>query len=101
MREIAKQWMTPLRLPYRYFLRLRWKARVIFICISPRPDTYLSDPGSQFESFMDQQSSCLPCHWQSVEHFFSLYFFGQTINIFSQIGMIMLIGLVTKNGIDR
>jgi multidrug efflux pump subunit AcrB len=29
----------------------------------------------------------------------SLYLFGQTLNIFSQIGMIMLIGLVTKNGI--
>jgi multidrug efflux pump subunit AcrB len=30
---------------------------------------------------------------------FSLWFFDQTLNIFSQIGMIMLIGLVTKNGI--
>jgi multidrug efflux pump subunit AcrB len=29
----------------------------------------------------------------------SLWIFHQTINIFSQIGMIMLIGLVTKNGI--
>jgi multidrug efflux pump subunit AcrB len=29
----------------------------------------------------------------------SLWIFGQTLNIFSQIGMIMLIGLVTKNGI--
>jgi multidrug efflux pump len=29
----------------------------------------------------------------------SLWMFGQTINIFSQIGMIMLVGLVTKNGI--
>jgi len=29
----------------------------------------------------------------------SLWITGQTINIFSQIGMIMLIGLVTKNGI--
>ena len=29
----------------------------------------------------------------------SLWLFGQTLNIFSQIGMIMLIGLVTKNGI--
>jgi multidrug efflux pump len=28
-----------------------------------------------------------------------LYIFGQTWNIFSQIGIIMLIGLVTKNGI--
>ena len=30
---------------------------------------------------------------------FSLWLFGQTWNIFSQIGTIMLIGLVTKNGI--
>jgi len=29
----------------------------------------------------------------------SLSIFGQTLNIFSEIGMIMLIGLVTKNGI--
>jgi multidrug efflux pump subunit AcrB len=29
----------------------------------------------------------------------SMYLFNQTINIFSQIGIIMLIGLVTKNGI--
>ncbi|HVE61520.1 MAG TPA: efflux RND transporter permease subunit, partial [Chitinophagaceae bacterium] len=28
-----------------------------------------------------------------------LWIFGHTLNIFSQIGMIMLIGLVTKNGI--
>lgn len=30
---------------------------------------------------------------------FSLWYFSQTLNIFSQIGQIMLIGLVTKNGI--
>jgi multidrug efflux pump len=29
----------------------------------------------------------------------SLYVTGQTLNIFSEIGMIMLVGLVTKNGI--
>ena len=29
----------------------------------------------------------------------TLFAFGETLNIFSQIGMIMLIGLVTKNGI--
>jgi multidrug efflux pump len=29
----------------------------------------------------------------------TLWIFGQTLNIFSQIGIIMLIGLVTKNGI--
>ncbi|MDQ3536519.1 MAG: efflux RND transporter permease subunit, partial [Bacteroidota bacterium] len=30
---------------------------------------------------------------------FSLWYFNETLNIFSQIGIIMLIGLVTKNGI--
>ena len=29
----------------------------------------------------------------------TLWYFNQTLNIFSQIGVIMLIGLVTKNGI--
>jgi multidrug efflux pump len=29
----------------------------------------------------------------------SLWYFNQTLNIFSEIGIIMLIGLVTKNGI--
>jgi len=29
----------------------------------------------------------------------SLWYFGETLNIFSQIGIIMLIGLVSKNGI--
>jgi len=29
----------------------------------------------------------------------SLWLFGKTLNIFSEIGMIMLIGIVTKNGI--
>ena len=30
---------------------------------------------------------------------FSLWYFNQSLNIFSQIGIIMLVGLVTKNGI--
>ena len=30
---------------------------------------------------------------------FSLWYFNQTLNLFSQIGIIMLVGLVTKNGI--
>jgi multidrug efflux pump subunit AcrB len=29
----------------------------------------------------------------------TLWIFGQTLNIFSQIGMIVLVGIVTKNGI--
>jgi multidrug efflux pump subunit AcrB len=29
----------------------------------------------------------------------SLYLFGQTLNIFSEIGIVVLVGIVTKNGI--
>ncbi len=34
-----------------------------------------------------------------AEALLSLFLFHQTLNLFSEIGMIMLIGLVTKNGI--
>ena len=37
--------------------------------------------------------------WHSSGALASLWYFNQTSNIFSQIGIIMLIGLVTKNGI--
>ena len=54
---------------------------------------------AQFESFMDPLIIMFTVPLAICGAFLSLYFFGQTINIFSQIGMIMLIGLVTKNGI--
>jgi HAE1 family hydrophobic/amphiphilic exporter-1/multidrug efflux pump len=54
---------------------------------------------AQFESFKDPFTIMLTVPLAIAGAFLSLWVFGQTINIFSQIGMIMLIGLVTKNGI--
>jgi multidrug efflux pump len=54
---------------------------------------------AQFESFIDPFTIMLTVPLAICGAYMSLYLFGQTINIFSQIGMIMLIGLVTKNGI--
>jgi multidrug efflux pump len=54
---------------------------------------------AQFESFIDPLIIMITVPLAIAGALLSLYFFGQTLNIFSQIGMIMLIGLVTKNGI--
>ncbi len=54
---------------------------------------------AQFESFIDPFIIITTVPLAICGAFISLAIFGQTINIFSQIGMIMLIGLVTKNGI--
>jgi multidrug efflux pump len=54
---------------------------------------------AQFESFRDPLVIMLTVPLSLAGALVSLYFFGQTLNIFSQIGIIMLIGLVTKNGI--
>jgi multidrug efflux pump len=54
---------------------------------------------AQFESFVDPLTIMFTVPLAIAGAFLSLWAFGQTINIFSQIGMIMLIGLVTKNGI--
>jgi len=54
---------------------------------------------AQFESFADPLIIMFTVPLAICGAFLSLYFFKQTLNIFSEIGMIMLIGLVTKNGI--
>lgn len=54
---------------------------------------------AQFESFIDPLTIMFTVPLAICGAFMSLWMFGLTINIFSQIGMIMLIGLVTKNGI--
>ena len=54
---------------------------------------------AQFESFIDPLTIMLTVPLAICGAFISLWLFDQTLNIFSQIGMIMLIGLVTKNGI--
>jgi multidrug efflux pump len=54
---------------------------------------------AQFESFVDPLIIMFTVPLALAGAVLSLWAFGHTLNIFSQIGMIMLIGLVTKNGI--
>lgn len=54
---------------------------------------------AQFESFVDPLIIILTVPMAVAGAMLSLWLFGQSWNIFSQIGTIMLIGLVTKNGI--
>ncbi|MBD0256036.1 MAG: efflux RND transporter permease subunit, partial [Cytophagales bacterium] len=54
---------------------------------------------AQFESFIDPFTIMLTVPLAVTGALLALFLFGQTLNIFSQIGIIMLIGLVTKNGI--
>ncbi len=54
---------------------------------------------AQFESFRDPFIIMFTVPLAVAGALFSLWYFNQTVNIFSQIGLIMLIGLVTKNGI--
>ncbi|WP_417941966.1 efflux RND transporter permease subunit [Flavobacterium sp. RS13.1] len=54
---------------------------------------------AQFESFIDPLIIILTVPMAVAGALFSLWLFNQSWNIFSQIGTVMLIGLVTKNGI--
>jgi multidrug efflux pump len=54
---------------------------------------------AQFESFVDPFIIMITVPLALAGAILSLWIFGQTLNIFSEIGIIMLIGLVTKNGI--
>lgn len=54
---------------------------------------------AQFESFRDPIIIMFTVPLALAGALLSLWYFDQTLNIFSQIGMIMLVGLVTKNGI--
>ncbi len=54
---------------------------------------------AQFESFRDPFIILFTVPLALAGALLSIWYFNQTLNIFSQIGIIMLIGLVTKNGI--
>lgn len=54
---------------------------------------------AQFESFRDPFIILFTVPLALAGALISLWYFNQTMNIFSEIGIIMLIGLVTKNGI--
>ena len=54
---------------------------------------------AQFESFVDPFIIIITVPLALAGALLSLWYFDMTINIFSQIGIIMLVGLVTKNAI--
>jgi multidrug efflux pump len=54
---------------------------------------------AQFESFRDPFIIMFTVPLAFAGAVISLFLFDQTMNIFSEIGLVMLIGLVTKNGI--
>ncbi len=54
---------------------------------------------AQFESFRDPLIILFTVPLAVTGALGSLWYFNQTLNVFSQIGMIMLVGLVTKHGI--
>ena len=54
---------------------------------------------AQFESYRDPLVVMFTVPLAMAGAMLSLYFFNQTLNIFSEIGIIVLIGIVTKNGI--
>jgi multidrug efflux pump len=54
---------------------------------------------AQFESYRHPLIIMFTVPLALAGAFFSLWYFQQSLNIFSQIGIIMLVGLVTKNGI--
>ena len=54
---------------------------------------------AQFESFKDPIIVMLTVPLAVAGAYLSLWLFDQTLNIFGQIGIITLVGLVTKNGI--
>ncbi len=54
---------------------------------------------AQFESFRDPLTIMITVPLALSGALLSLWIFDQTLNIFSQIGIIVLVGIVTKNGI--
>jgi len=54
---------------------------------------------AQFESFVHPMTILLSVPLAVFGALVSLFVFGQSLNIYSQIGLIMLVGLVTKNSI--
>ncbi len=54
---------------------------------------------AQFQSFIDPLIILITVPLAMAGSLFTLWYFNQSLNIFSEIGIILLIGLVTKNGI--
>lgn len=96
-RKVLNQtYTTSLAGPSRDFAESR--SSLAFVFVLALILTYLI-LAAQFESFRDPFIVMFTVPLAVSGALISLWYFNQTVNIFSQIGMIMLIGLVTKNGI--
>ena len=95
-RVLDERFSTALAGPSRDFVES--SSALLFVFLLALVLIYLA-LAAQFESFRDPFIIMLTVPLALTGALFSLWYFGQTLNIFSQIGMIMLIGLVTKNGI--
>jgi hydrophobe/amphiphile efflux-1 (HAE1) family protein len=101
MQEIAaktldKSYSTALNGPSRDYAES--SSNILFAFILALVLVYLI-LAAQFESFIDPLTIMLTVPLALAGALLSLWYFNQTLNIFSQIGIIVLIGLVTKNGI--
>jgi multidrug efflux pump len=101
MRRAAAKTLTP-----NYTTELAGPARdyaessssLIFVVLLALVLIYLV-LAAQFESFRDPMVILLTVPLAMFGALLTLLIFHQTLNIFSEIGLVMLIGLVTKNGI--
>ena len=101
MRKIAKEtlddtFQTDLLGPSRDFAESSSNTSFAFVLALVLIYLILS---AQFESFIDPLIIMTTVPLAVTGALLSLFIFGSTLNIFSEIGMIMLVGLVTKNGI--
>lgn len=95
-KELDESFVTSLNGPSRDFAES--SSNISFALILALLLIYLI-LAAQFESFRDPFIIMLTVPMAIAGALLSLWIFGQTMNIFSEIGMIMLIGIVTKNGI--
>jgi multidrug efflux pump len=95
-RMLDETWSTALSGASRDFAESTGNTRFAFILALVLVFLVLA---AQFESFIDPFIIMVTVPLAIAGAVLSLHLFGHTLNIFSQIGMIMLIGLVTKNGI--
>lgn len=94
--ELPTGFTTDLRGTSREFVESRAQVYVTFAFALLMIYLVLS---AQFESFLHPLTVLFGVPLASLGALLALWIFGQTLNLYSQIGIILLVGLVTKNAI--